>query len=51
LLVVRRVTASWEEAGIADLPALLSPGDTFMGLALPAGGHLTHGMPINMCVA
>ena len=28
--------------------ALLSPGDTFMGLDLAAGGHLTHGSGVNM---
>ncbi len=28
--------------------ALLSPGDTIMGLDLAAGGHLTHGSPVNM---
>ena len=28
--------------------ALLQPGDTFMGLDLAAGGHLTHGSPVNM---
>ncbi|MGE0736813.1 MAG: serine hydroxymethyltransferase, partial [Alphaproteobacteria bacterium] len=28
--------------------ALLQPGDTFMGLSLAAGGHLTHGSPVNM---
>jgi glycine hydroxymethyltransferase len=28
--------------------ALLEPGDTFMGLDLNAGGHLTHGSPVNM---
>ncbi len=28
--------------------ALLSPGDSFMGLDLNAGGHLTHGSPVNM---
>ena len=27
--------------------ALLQPGDTFMGLNLSAGGHLTHGSPVN----
>jgi glycine hydroxymethyltransferase len=28
--------------------ALLNPGDTFMGLDLASGGHLTHGSPVNM---
>jgi glycine hydroxymethyltransferase len=28
--------------------ALLNPGDVFMGLDLAAGGHLTHGSPVNM---
>ncbi|MDW4551779.1 serine hydroxymethyltransferase, partial [Defluviimonas sp. D31] len=28
--------------------ALLKPGDTFMGLDLNSGGHLTHGSPVNM---
>jgi len=28
--------------------ALLQPGDVFMGLDLNAGGHLTHGSPVNM---
>jgi glycine hydroxymethyltransferase len=28
--------------------ALLNPGDTFMGLDLNSGGHLTHGSPVNM---
>ncbi|HEX7856743.1 MAG TPA: serine hydroxymethyltransferase [Sphingobium sp.] len=28
--------------------ALLQPGDSFMGLDLNAGGHLTHGSPVNM---
>ena len=27
---------------------LLNPGDSFMGLDLAAGGHLTHGSPVNM---
>ena len=26
----------------------MQPGDTFMGLDLAAGGHLTHGSPVNM---
>jgi len=28
--------------------ALMQPGDTFMGLDLAAGGHLTHGSPVNL---
>jgi len=28
--------------------ALVKPGDTFMGLDLAAGGHLTHGSPVNV---
>jgi glycine hydroxymethyltransferase len=28
--------------------AMLQPGDTIMGLSLAEGGHLTHGMPLNM---
>jgi glycine hydroxymethyltransferase len=28
--------------------AMLKPGDTIMGLSLAEGGHLTHGMPLNM---
>ncbi|MXO58786.1 aminotransferase class I/II-fold pyridoxal phosphate-dependent enzyme [Altererythrobacter salegens] len=28
--------------------ALMNPGDTFMGLDLASGGHLTHGSPVNM---
>src|ERR1700685_3118523 len=32
----------------AVFPLLVPPGDTFMGLDLAAGGHLTHGSPVNM---
>src|SRR6202047_4631753 len=28
--------------------ALMQPGDAFMGLDLAAGGHLTHGSPVNL---
>src|SRR5262249_42670401 len=34
--------------GGGGVMALMAPGDTFMGLNLAAGGHLTHGSPVNM---
>ena len=38
---------SGAQANQAVFFALMQPGDTFMGLALSAGGHLTHGSPVN----
>ena len=35
-------------ANQAAFMALMQPGDTFMGLSLEAGGHLTHGSPVNI---
>lgn len=38
---------SGAQANQAVFFALLQPGDTYMGLNLAAGGHLTHGSPVN----
>ena len=38
---------SGAQANQAVFFTLLQPGDTFMGLSLAAGGHLTHGSPVN----
>ncbi len=39
---------SGAQANQAVFLALMQPGDTYMGLNLAAGGHLTHGSPANM---
>jgi glycine hydroxymethyltransferase len=39
---------SGAQANIAAYHALLSPGETIMGLSLAHGGHLTHGMKVNV---
>ena len=39
---------SGAQANAAAFMAMMDPGDTFLGLNLAAGGHLTHGMKINM---
>lgn len=38
---------SGAQANMAVMMACLRPGDTFMGLDLSQGGHLTHGSPVN----
>lgn len=39
---------SGSQANQAVLMAFAKPGDTIMGMSLSEGGHLTHGMPLNM---
>lgn len=38
---------SGAQANMAAFFAILKPGDTFMGMSLDTGGHLTHGSPVN----
>ncbi|MFN5512893.1 MAG: serine hydroxymethyltransferase [Burkholderiales bacterium] len=39
---------SGAQANQAVFLAFLKPGDTIMGMSLAEGGHLTHGMPLNL---
>ncbi|MBQ8637965.1 MAG: serine hydroxymethyltransferase [Lachnospiraceae bacterium] len=39
---------SGAQANMAVFFAILQPGDTFMGMNLDMGGHLTHGSPVNL---
>lgn len=39
---------SGAQANMAVFFAILDPGDTYMGMNLDHGGHLTHGSPVNM---
>lgn len=39
---------SGAQANLAAFFSMLEPGDTYMGMSLDAGGHLSHGSPVNI---
>ncbi|MCI2056747.1 MAG: serine hydroxymethyltransferase [Oscillibacter sp.] len=39
---------SGASANLAAFMSVVNPGDTVMGMSLPAGGHLSHGSPVNI---
>src|SRR6218665_3215114 len=44
----KRYYGGCEHVDVAEHLAFLKPGDTIMGMSLAEGGHLTHGMSLNM---
>jgi glycine hydroxymethyltransferase len=44
----QRAAALGAQANEAVFMALMKPGDTFMGMRLAEGGHLSHGMALKM---
>ena len=41
---------SGAQANLSVFFAMMEPGDTFMGMNLDNGGHLTHGSPVNISI-